>query len=104
MSHAPDDDTATYRSEALRFMSELRRDILGTSLHGAASVPWLVERAVRDAGRAGDAWPTPEQRRHFLIELAAEARSEWTVQADPDGPTAQFYNTLKQRLSEMSRA
>jgi hypothetical protein len=85
-------------------MRVLSSDIRDANLCGLAHIPAMVEDAVRDAGLAADAWPTREQRRHFLIELAAEARSEWMEQAEPNGPAAQFYDALKQRLTEMSRA
>ncbi|MGU3663158.1 hypothetical protein ACLBX9_03035 [Methylobacterium sp. A49B] len=104
MRNPPEDNTAAARSAARRFLAELRdaADVVGSA--GWVSIPELVSRAAADATREAEKWSTRSGRQRFLIELAAEARSEWMVQPEPDGDRAKFYAALRDRISELAAA
>jgi len=99
MRNPLDDSVASARTAARGFLADLREHADHAGSPGWVSIPTLVQRIAEEATRTAADWPTHTGRHRFLVELASEARSEWTVQREPNGLRAQFYDALHRRIN-----
>jgi hypothetical protein len=104
MRNPPDDSVVSARTAARGFLADLREHAVHAGSPGWVSIPTLVQQIADEATRTTGDWPTRSGRHDFLVELASEARSEWTVLREPNGLRAQFYDALHKRINEMAEA
>lgn len=102
MRPPPADSTIAARTAARRFLADIREHATSVGDPGNVGVSELVKRVCDEAAKKSRDWPTRPGRHRFLVELAGEARNEWMVQSEANGPTAAFYDALRHRLGELA--